>query len=161
MNLNLNNGVIKIKKRNNEDYDLLEQIENRLTEQIKITKELVRDLKIVKKRIQIKGKPDKRKMKGFTKLESIPDDVCELLDLEYPYELTRNELANKIRDLLKKRNLIYDNDKRIYRVDSEISSIFDIPLSVNEITDSKNISGFNMYNIHRYLANKLKITNKK
>lgn len=156
MNLNLNNGIIKIKKKHNEEYELLEQIENRLNEQLKITKELVRDLKIVKKRIQVKGKPDKRKMKGFTKLENIPEDVCQLLGLSYPSEITRNELANKLRDLLKKKKLIYEYDKRIYRVDSEISSIFDIPLTVNDITDSKDKSGFNMYNIHHYLANKLK-----
>lgn len=156
MNLNLNNGVIKIKKRHNEEYELLEQIENRLNEQLKITKELVRDLRIVKKRIQVKGKPDKRKMKGFTKLEDIPEDVCNLLGISYPSEITRNELANKLRDLLKKRKLIYQEDKRIYRVDEEISKIFNIDMSVNEIIDSKDKSGFNMYNIHRYLANKIK-----
>ena len=45
---------------------------------------------------------------------------------------------------MKEENLLYEKDKRILRVNNEISEIFGVPLSVNDSYDPKDRNGFNM-----------------
>jgi hypothetical protein len=52
--------------------------------------------------------------------------------------------------LLKERNLVYIKDKRVFRVDKEISQIFNIPMSVNQYNEVHE-NGFNFRNIQSYI----------
>ena len=66
--------------------------------------------------------------------------------------MSRPEFTKNFYKTLISKNLIYEKDKRILRVDDQISKILNIPMSVNNSIDHKDKNGFNFYNVQKYIA---------
>lgn len=89
---------------------------------------------------------------GFTKATAIPDKLAEFIKEPTGTEMSRTLLTKKIYNEIKKRNLLYENDGRVFRADAEFKKLFDLPDSVNTSTNPKDKLGFNFYNLQKYIA---------
>jgi hypothetical protein len=66
------------------------------------------------------------------------------------------QFVNSVYIELVHRKLTYISDKRVFRVDSETSSLFNIPMSVNESTKWTDPDGFNFNNFKFLIINATK-----
>lgn len=93
---------------------------------------------------------------GFNKKMIIPDKLCELIGVDKGIELSIPEYTSKIYCELKKRNLVYENDKRIYRVDKQFIEILGIKESVNKSIKYPDENGLNIGTMQMYVNDALK-----
>jgi hypothetical protein len=167
---------IKIKKTykkkniliNNESIKLnfikkLEEIEFNLNIQYENIKKLNQDLKELKNyynqdiiKIQKLSKYNNTNTVGFKKKIVIPDVLCKLVNINLKSELTVPEFTRLIYNELKKRNLQYDKDKRIYRIDNEFKNIFDLSFDVNNSITYPDKNGFNIGTMQYYIFKVIK-----
>jgi hypothetical protein len=66
--------------------------------------------------------------------------------------MSRPEFTKRFYKLLEQRSLYYAEDKRVLRVDKEISNVLKIPMDVNGSIYYKDPKGFNFYNVQKYIA---------
>lgn len=92
------------------------------------------------------------KKTGFTNPEVVPEQLATLVGVQVGATMPRTELTGRIYRLLDERGLRYEKDRRVFRADNEIMKIFNLPESVNQVTDPKDKSGFNFYNLQSYMA---------
>ena len=92
------------------------------------------------------------KQTGFGKINILPNDLADLISVNHGTEMSRPEFTKNFYKTLISKNLIYEKDKRILRVDDQISKILNIPMSVNNSIDHKDKNGFNFYNVQKYIA---------
>ena len=97
----------------------------------------------------------------FLKTYHIGGKLATYLEVSEGTKKTRPEITKQFYMILQKRNLIYEQDKRIFRVDSETSKIFGIPVSVNDVNDHTDTNGFNFYNLQKYIQYALTVSNGK
>ena len=90
---------------------------------------------------------------GFAKELKINAPLAQFLNIETGSMMTTPTLSSLAWAEFRKRDLIYNNDKRILRVDKQISELFGIPMSVNDITDHRDPNGLSLFNFQRYLKN--------
>ena len=93
---------------------------------------------------------------GFNKKIVLPDKFCELVGLEKKSEITIPQYTQKIYQELRKRNLVYEKDKRIYRVDKDFMDVLDIKESVNKSTSYPDENGLNIGTMQIYVNNAFK-----
>ena len=142
----------------------LDQFEEDINNQF----EIIKRLKIFSKEIRQAYQQDIIKIKkmrrhkensgntGFNKKIVIPDKLCELVGLDKGIIMSVPEYTSKIYCELKKRNLVYENDKRIYRVDKQFMEILDIKESVNKSTKYPDEDGLNIGTMQTYVNDALK-----
>lgn len=121
--------------------------------------------KQIKKKLQIlhkeynkeicksKKKKSSTKPKGISKPSKVPRKISKLLGLKNNEEYPRTIIGSKIHKYIKENNLVCENDKRLFRVNNELSELFDISFKVNEINDINDKNAFTMYNLQSYIKN--------
>ena len=84
----------------------------------------------------------------------MPDSLSSLIGVPKGTIMSRPEFTKKFYILLEERKLYFDGDKRVLRVDEEISKALGIPMTVNSSTNYKDPQGkgFNFYNVQKYIA---------
>ena len=92
------------------------------------------------------------KQTGFIKERVIPENLAKFLHIESGTKLTGPKITKLVWEELKKRNLQYKNDKRVFRTNDEVSSVFDVKKSVNKSTSHKDKNGFNFCNIQKHIS---------
>ncbi len=132
-----------------------------MNNQIKIFKSCIKELRqaynqdIVKVR-KMKRHKENTSNTGFNKKLKLPDEFTKLIQVDKNTYMTMPEFTKCIFTLLKERNLYYNDDKRIFRVDEELSRIFDISMSVNDSFVYPDKNGFNIRTIQKYITNAYK-----
>ena len=82
----------------------------------------------------------------------LPDSVAAIFNVETGSKMSKPEISKRLYNELRNRNLVYEKDKRVLRVDKDISKAFNIPESVNESFDYTDKNGFNIITLPKYLA---------
>lgn len=142
-------------------YNKLENLENEMQKQIKVFKSCIKELRqsyqqdIIKLR-KMKRHKENTSNTGFNKKLKLPDEFCSLIHVEKNTYMTMPEFTKCIFTILKERNLYYNDDKRIFRTDEELSKIFEIDISVNDSTQYPDKNGFNIRTIQKYITNAYK-----
>lgn len=108
--------------------------------------------KIKKSRPKRNSRPEPT---GFNKPKEIPEKLAKFIGVETGTQLSGPQITKRIWKVLEDKGLLYSEDKRIFRTNSEISKLFGIPNSVNESTYHKDKNGFNFCNLQKYIANAL------
>jgi hypothetical protein len=173
-----NNNKDKIKKfRNNIPNDIkcelkfsekLDNIISNISEQIMELKKTKLDISKIKKfyeadiNIIWKQKNKKKKLTevGFINKQQIPKKLSNILQIDENIKLSLPEITKLfINNVLRKRNLIYEQDKRVYRIDNDIHELLDISYDVNNSVNYLDKEGFNFNTLQRILNNYLKNNN--
>ena len=140
---------------------ILEDEINNQMENIKKLKNIAKDIKqsyqqdITKIR-KIKRQKENSSTTGFNKKIVLPDKFCELVGLEKKSEITIPQYTQKIYQELRKRNLVYEKDKRIYRVDKDFMDVLNIKESVNKSINYPDENGLNIGTMQIYVNNAFK-----
>jgi chromatin remodeling complex protein RSC6 len=100
------------------------------------------------------AKPQKVPSK-LAKPQKVPSKLAKFIGVEAGDELTGPDITLKVWDQLKKRDLTYDKDRRVFRTNKEVSELFNIPMSVNESINYRDEKGFNFCNLQKYIKNAL------
>lgn len=111
-------------------------------------------LKIGNKKYKIINKTNRaknHKPTGFTHPRPVKKKLADFIGIKAETELSGPQITSKVWDKLKERNLVYEKDKRVLRVDDEVSKLFNIPISVNKSTSHKDRNGFNFDNLQCYI----------
>lgn len=95
---------------------------------------------------------------GFAKPQVVPEKLAKFIGVRGGAELTGPEITSAVWKQLKSRNLTYENDKRVFRTNKEVSALFNVPASVNNSVDHRDENGFNFCNLQTYIAHALKGT---
>jgi hypothetical protein len=93
------------------------------------------------------------KKSGFAKNKYIPKNLAEYLGIPESSLLTGPEIMKKVWSKLKEKDLLYDKDKRVLRVDADTSKLFNVDMAVNQSVDPKDPNGFNFSNLKKYIKN--------
>ncbi len=145
----------------------LEKFEEDINNQFEIIKRLKQFTKDIRQSYQqdiikirkMKRQKENSNITGFNKKISLPDKFTELIGVDKNTEMSIPELTSKIYQELKKRNLQYENDKRIYRVDKQFMDVLSIKDTVNKSTNYPDENGFNIGTMQTYINNALKNQN--
>jgi len=105
---------------------------------------------------RMRRKKDSTVNTGFNKKFILPDKLCELISVEKGTEMTTPEFTSKVYCELKKRNLVYENDKRVYRVDKQFIEVLGIKESVNKSIKYPDENGLNIGTMQMYVNEALK-----
>ncbi len=142
----------------------LDKFEEDINNQI----EIIKRLKVFAKEIKQAYQQDIVKIKrmrrqkvnstetGFNKKVVLPNELCKLVNIDNGTIMSLPEYTSKIYQELKKRNLVYENDKRIYRVDKQFSEILGIKDSVNKSITYPDENGLNIGTMQSYINDALK-----
>jgi chromatin remodeling complex protein RSC6 len=95
---------------------------------------------------------------GFAKPQVVPEKLAKFIGVKGGSELTGPEITSAVWKQLKSRNLTYENDKRVFRTNKEVSALFNVPVTVNTSVDHRDENGFNFCNLQTYIAHALKGT---
>lgn len=146
--------IVKKKKLN--IIEMCDDMEKKLTESFKAHRD---ELRKIKREYQKKmNKLDRRanngkKLVGINNVTRIPDSLADLIGVKRGTEMARTELGKRVHNIFKSRDLLYEHNKRIMRVDDELAKIFgtttDVNKSVNEKADID--IGINFYNLQSYI----------
>lgn len=112
------------------------------------------DIKKVRKHKQKRN--GQHKATGFAKPQPVPEKLAKFIGVTAGTELTGPQITSAVWKQLKQRNLTYADDKRVFRTNKEVSSLFNVPSSVNNSTDHRDEHGFNFCNLQTYIAHALK-----
>jgi hypothetical protein len=104
----------------------------------------------------VKNKKTNHKASGFASCKVVTGKLAEFIGVEPGTELSGPKITSKVWDEFKNRNLVYEQDKRILRVDKTISELFNVPMSVNDSTEHNDPAGLNFGNIQKFIKNLLK-----
>ena len=107
------------------------------------------NIKIISSKIINKNKNIKR---GLQKKIKVPIKICKYLNLEEDLKLSKPDVQKLIYKKIKENKLFYEKDKRVLRVDKELSELFNIDMNVNNSINPKDKLGFNIYNFNKYLC---------
>ena len=111
----------------------------------------------IKKVRKIKSKrTTPHKPTGFIKPKPVPEKLAKFIGVEVGAELTRPEVTKRVWSQLIDRGLTNENDKRIFKTNTEVSKVFNIPDSVNKSTHHRDKDGFNFCNLQKFIANAMK-----
>jgi len=67
-------------------------------------------------------------------------------------KLSKPEVQKLIYKKMKEKKLFYEKDKRVLRVDNELSDLLNINKNVNNSINPKDKGAFNIYNFNKYLS---------
>lgn len=114
------------------------------------------EIKSVRKHKQKRN--GQHKPTGFAKPQVVPEKLAKFIGVKGGSELTGPEITSAVWKQLKSRNLTYENDKRVFRTNKEVSALFNVPSTVNNSVDHRDENGFNFCNLQTYIAHALKGT---
>lgn len=114
------------------------------------------EIKSVRKHKQKRN--GQHKPTGFAKPQVVPEKLAKFIGVKGGSELTGPEITSAVWKQLKSRNLTYENDKRVFRTNKEVSALFNVPSTVNGSIDHRDENGFNFCNLQTYIAHALKGT---
>lgn len=146
----------------NLDFSQLNAEFKSLKEEIKSIKGCLKDLvsayqhDVKKVAVGYKKHKRPRKITGFAKKKDIPEKLAKFIGVDVGTTLSGPEITSKVWRQLKDRGLTYENDRRIFRVNKEVSELFGVPPSVNVSANHRDPKGFNFYNLQSYIANAMK-----
>jgi len=100
----------------------------------------------------INNQKKEKRITHLTKKVIVPKQICSLINVPEGTEMSKPQITKSVYNYFKVNNLYYDKDKRVLRVDSVVSSILNISLSVNDSINPKDKDGLNIYNIQRYIS---------
>lgn len=141
---------------------------DKFEEDVNTQMEVVKRLKIFAKEIKQTYLQDIikiRKMKrhkensnntGFNKKFVLPDKFCNLIEVEKGTSMSTPEFTKHIYHQLKKRGLVYQGDKRIYRVDKDFMEAFGIKESVNKSVKYPDDNGLNIGTMQIFINDALR-----
>jgi chromatin remodeling complex protein RSC6 len=89
---------------------------------------------------------------GFVKKSVIPADLLKLVNEKPGVEMSMPEYTRKLYAEIKKRNLFYEDDRRVFRADDQFKKIFGLKDSVNESTNYKDKNGFNFSTLQYHIS---------
>lgn len=90
---------------------------------------------------------------GFIKNKKLPKKLADLIGVPEGTEMSMPEYTRKFyENVLVKKGLLYEGDKRILRADKELMEILNLPASVNNSINHKDKNGFNFSTLQRYLS---------
>lgn len=112
------------------------------------------EIKSVRKHKQKRN--GQHKPTGFAKPQVVPEKLAKFIGVKGGEQLTGPEITSAVWKQLKSRNLTYENDKRVFRTNKEVSALFNVPASVNSSVDHRDENGFNFCNLQTYIAHALK-----
>jgi hypothetical protein len=148
-------------KFNKEYTELHDKIEN-ITNVLKSLRTEVRGLRtsymsdinlaLKQKRVRI----TKSGQTGFVKPRRLSDELCSLIDVPKGTEMSIPDYTKRFYDVLRARNLFYENDKRVFRADAQLLKLFELPASVNESVDFQDKNGFNFSTLQTTLSKTIK-----
>jgi chromatin remodeling complex protein RSC6 len=95
---------------------------------------------------------------GFAKPKHVPDKLAKFIGVTSGSELTGPQITSAVWKQLKSRNLLYEKDKRVFRTNKEVSTLFNIPATVNSSINHRDENGFNFCNLQTYIAHALNST---
>ena len=130
--------------------DFTDKLKNLKTLMKKMESSYVSDLNKVHKMKKLSNSA-KKKDSGFVSKRSIPKELSTFIGEKENTQMTLPEYTKKFCSELKKRNLIYEKDKRVYRVDKILKKIFGFTDEVNNSTSSKDKEGFNFSTLQKNL----------
>lgn len=148
----------KLKKAFQEENKLVpkQKIQENVKRLQKELKTLNTNVKVYNQKLKlIKAKPVKVK-NGFCIPKAVPNKLADFIEVPHGSALTGAEITRKVWKQLKNRGLTYENDRRVFRTDADVTKIFGVPTSVNDSVDHNDNNGFNFYNLQMYIANALK-----
>ena len=162
-NENINDNNSDVETSGSKFLVTLECIKKSLSDNVKELRETRNNLKkletiynhdVVKATKNNNKKKKARDLKptGFGKLRTVPDKLAELVGIEKGTIMSRPEFTKKFYKLLDDRKLYYEGDRRVLRVDNEISRVLNISMDVNKSTNYKDENGFNFYNVQKFIA---------
>ncbi len=148
----------KSSKKNMNLIELCNQLERDLTLDFRKHREQIRRIKKTYEK-ELK-KCNKRKKKtitndkaGINKAIQVPDKLADLVGIPRGTSIPRTKLGGLVYKVFQDRDLLYDNDKRVMRVDNELQNIFGVSSNVNKSINPKDKVdvGINFYNLHTYI----------
>lgn len=141
--------------------DLLKSLENKTVEamkaQLKNFREDIKKLSdLHRAELKTASKKTKKNKKphvptGFECKRSYFGKLAEFIGVQDGTCLNGPELTSRVWDAFRKRDKLLSTDNRIILVDKESSELFNVPMSVNKITNSKDENGFNFCTLQKYL----------
>ena len=93
---------------------------------------------------------------GFVKPTVLPDGMAKIIHVETGTVMSMPDYTRKFYEELKTRKLLHDKDKRIFRADDEIMTVFKLPASVNESVNYRDKNGFNFSTLQGIISKLLK-----
>jgi uncharacterized protein YbaR (Trm112 family) len=145
--------------------NILKTIENQMNELKNTKMEIIKIKKTYDSDINNLWKQKRKKQTiqiGFINKKEIPINLANLLEIDKNKKLSLPEITKLfINNVLRKRNLIYEQDKRVYRIDEDIHQLLNISYDVNNSINYLDKEGFNFNTLQRILNNYLKNNNQK
>jgi hypothetical protein len=132
--------------------ELLEKLANNYKDQRQEIKHIIKMYNKERRNMHLSGKRRKRdKPTGFTIPTEVPEKLCDYLGLERNCQMSRVDITKKIYAEIRKRELVYEKDKRIFRADDETKALFGLPDNINECISVKD-DGFTFFTLQKYIA---------
>jgi hypothetical protein len=131
---------------------VLDKITKNYKEQKSDIKELIKLYKNETKQLKKNQRIKKIEKCGFTNDEQVPQSIAKFLKLDLNSKMPRTELTKLFYEELKNRKLCYEQDKRVFRADTELKKLFNLPDTVNDSIDAKDKTGLNFFNLQTYIA---------
>lgn len=112
----------------------------------------VKKLMNKKKRVNIKAT-------GFAVPKKVGGKLADWLKVPRDCELSGPQISKAFWKRINEDGLHYEEDKRIFRTNDEVSDIFGVSADVNKSTDPDDKKGFNMRTYQTYIKHALKNNN--
>jgi SWIB-domain-containing proteins implicated in chromatin remodeling len=95
---------------------------------------------------------------GFVKAKRLPKSLAELIGVQEGTEMSMPTYTRRFYEMLKEKQLFYNEDKRILRADDKMKEVFGLDDKVNESVDHKDTNGLNFYTLQKHIARVIKNT---
>lgn len=150
--LKFNNGLGELKNKIDSEISTLKQLKGELKKlETNYQQDLLKVWKSKKKRATNGDKT------GFIKNKKLPNKLALLIGVPEGTEMSMPAYTSKFyEEVLNKKNLLFDKDKRVFRADKELMELFDLPESVNQSNDYKDKKGFNFSTLQKYFSKIMK-----
>jgi len=89
---------------------------------------------------------------GFSNPVTVPKKLAKFLKLNKGVKLSKPELTKKIWKTIKDKDLVYANDSRVFRTNTEVSDIFGVDEKANDSISHKDKYGFNFCNLQSHIS---------
>lgn len=150
--LKFNETLTDLKKKIGTEIDTLKQLKGELR---KMEQNYQQDLmKVWKSKKKRANSGDKT---GFIKNKRLPKKLADLIGVAEGTEMSMPTYTSKFYEqVLNKKGLLYEKDKRVFRANKELMEILGLPESVNNSTDYRDKNGFNFSTLQKYFSKIMK-----
>jgi hypothetical protein len=92
---------------------------------------------------------------GFAKPTAVPAPLATFLGIAPGTLLPGPKITSLVWDQLNSRNLLCEDNNRMFRTNAEVTKIFGVPPSVNKSTSHEDKNGFNFTTLQTYISKAL------